>query len=84
MEHRERGFRRKSMSGPKLLALFALTCGMHLMAQPPTKAMESRIFEIGAQRIDAEVVVGAGHDSSLFRSYPELISVKFELPPGEK
>jgi hypothetical protein len=38
MEHRERGFRRKSMSGPKFLALLAMA----------------------------------------------LISVKFELPPGEK
>ena len=62
------------MSHPKLLAPLALTCGMHLMAPPHTEVVESRIFQIGAQPIDAEVVVGAGHDSSLFRSSPEVIS----------
>jgi len=37
------------MSRRELLALLALTSGMHLMA-PPTEALESRIFQIGAQR----------------------------------
>jgi hypothetical protein len=77
MEHSERGFRKRIMSGCKLLALLTLTCSMHLVAQPPTEAMT---FHIGAQRIDAGIVVGAGHPS-----YPDLISaIKFELTPGER
>ena len=52
-----------------LLSLAACT-----MTQPLTAAMESKIFEIGAHHIDAEVVVGAGHDSSLLPPHPEIIS----------